>query len=209
MNIITIPNGTAQGNCYIAENGSDAVVIDPGCMENRLSAYIAENLGKIKMILLTHRHFDHLSAAVSLRKATGAKIVIHELDECGLYSDMLSLSRAMGGSFYEKADPDTKADIYVDDEDTVNVGGMRFKVIHTPGHTEGGVCYLCDNILFSGDTLFKGSIGRTDFPSGNSAEMRESLNRLCQLPDSTVVYPGHGPVTSIGEEKANNMFIKR
>ena len=115
----------------------------------------------------------------------------------------------MGGSFYEKADPDTKADIYVDDEDTVNVGGMRFKVIHTPGHTEGGVCYLCDNILFSGDTLFKGSIGRTDFPSGNSAEMLESLNRLCQLPDSTVVYPGHGPVTSIGEEKANNMFLKR
>ena len=209
MNIITIPNGTAQGNCYIAENGSDAVVIDPGCMENRLSAYIAQNADKIKMILLTHRHFDHLSAAVSLRKATGAKIVIHELDECGLYSDMLSLSRAMAGSFYEKPDPDTKADIYVDDEDTVNVGGMRFKVIHTPGHTEGGVCYLCDNILFSGDTLFKGSIGRTDFPSGNSAEMLESLNRLCQLPDSTVVYPGHGPVTSIGEEKANNMFLKR
>lgn len=209
MNIITIPNGTAQGNCYIAETESEAAVIDPGYMENRLSAYVTQNAEKIKMILLTHRHFDHLCAAVTLRKATGAKIVIHELDEGGLYSDMLNLSRTMGGSFYEKADPDAKADIYVDDGDTVNVGSMKFKVIHTPGHSEGGVCYLCDNILFSGDTLFKGSIGRTDFPSGNSAEMRDSLNRLCRLPDNTVVYPGHGPVTSIGEEKANNMFLKR
>lgn len=209
MNVITIPNGTAQGNCYIAETEIAAVVIDPGYIERELTEYITDNPGKIKYILLTHRHFDHLCAALTVRKATGAKIAIHELDECGLYSDMLSLSRSMGGSFYEKADPDAHADIYVDEGSVVNAGDMVFKVMHTPGHTEGGVCYLYENAIFSGDTLFKGSIGRTDFPSGNSAEMRDSLDRLCRLPDITVVYPGHGPETTIGEEKFSNMFLKR
>lgn len=209
MNVITIPNGTAQGNCYIAETESAAVVIDPGYIERKLTKYVADNPEKIKYILLTHRHFDHLCAAVSLRKLTGAKIVIHELDECGLYSDMLSLSRSMGGSFYEKADPDAHADIYVDEGSVINAGDMAFTVIHTPGHTEGGVCYLCENAIFSGDTLFKGSIGRTDFPSGNVAEMRASLDRLSRLSDNTVVYPGHGHETTIGEEKASNMFLKR
>ena len=115
----------------------------------------------------------------------------------------------MGGSFYEKADPDGHADIYVDEGSVINAGDMAFTVIHPPGHTEGGVCYLCENAIFSGDTLFKGSIGRTDFPSGNVAEMRASLDRLSRLSDNTVVYPGHGPETTIGEEKASNMFLKR
>lgn len=208
MNIITIPNGTMQANCYIVENDTAAAVIDPGYIERELSAYVAANWAKIKLILLTHRHFDHLSAAVALRKMTGAKIVINELDECGLYSDLLSLA-TMAGGFYGSADPDAHADIYVDEGDTVTAENIAFKVIHTPGHTEGGVCYLCENILFSGDTLFKGSIGRTDFPSSSNIEMRNSLNRLCKLPDNTVVYPGHGPATTIGEEKAANIYLKR
>ena len=115
----------------------------------------------------------------------------------------------MAGGFYGHADPDAHADVYVDEGDTVTAGEMVFKVLYTPGHSEGGVCYLCGNTLFSGDTLFKGSIGRTDFPSSNNMEMRESLDRLCVLPDDTVVYPGHGPMTTIGHEKQTNMFLKR
>lgn len=208
MNIITIPNGTLQANCYIVETEHAAVVIDPGYMERQLSSYVAENPNKIKFIMLTHRHFDHLAAANALKKLTGAKIVINELDEGGLYSDLLSLG-SMAGGFYNKADPDAHADIYVDEGDTVTAADMVFKVLYTPGHSEGGICFLIDNILFSGDTLFKGSIGRTDFPSSNMAEMRQSLDRLCTLPDETIVYPGHGEATTIGYEKSTNMFLKR
>jgi glyoxylase-like metal-dependent hydrolase (beta-lactamase superfamily II) len=208
MNVITIPNGTLQANCYIVETEKAAVIIDPGYLERQISQYIAENPNKIKFILLTHRHFDHLNAANAVKKMTGARIVIHELDEGGLYSDLLSLG-SMAGGFYGKADPDSHADIYVDEGDTVTAADMVFKVLYTPGHSEGGVCYLCDDLLFSGDTLFKGSIGRTDFPSSNNAEMRASLDRLCTLPDDTVVYPGHGPATTIGQEKQTNMFLRR
>ena len=208
MNVITIPNGTLQANCYIVETEHAAVVIDPGYLEKQMTSYVAENPDKIKFILLTHRHFDHVNAANALRKMTGAKIVIHELDEGGLFSDLLSLA-SMAGNFYGHADPDAHADVYVDEGDTVTAGEMVFKVLYTPGHSEGGVCYLCENNLFSGDTLFKGSIGRTDFPSSNNMEMRESLDRLCTLPDETVVYPGHGDMTTIGYEKQTNMFLKR
>ncbi len=208
MNVITVPNGTMQANCYIVETDHAAVVIDPGYLEKQITSYVAENPDKIKFILLTHRHFDHLNAANALRKMTGAKIVIHELDEGGLYSDLLSLG-SMAGGFYGHADPDAHADVYIDEGDTVTAGEMVFKVLYTPGHSEGGVCYLCENILFSGDTLFKGSIGRTDFPSSNNTEMRESLDRLCTLPDDTIVYPGHGPMTTIGHEKQTNIFLKR
>lgn len=208
MNVITIPNGTMQANCYIVETENSAVIIDPGFLERDIEKYIAENPNKIKYILLTHRHFDHLNAAVKARNLTGAKIVINELDEGGLYSDMLSLA-SMVGTFYGKADPDAHADIYVSEGDTVTVGDMVFTVMETPGHTEGGVCYVCNNVIFSGDTLFKGSIGRTDFPSSSNIDMRKSLDRLCLLPDSMLVYPGHGPKTTIGEEKRSNMFLKR
>ena len=208
MNVITIPTGTMQANCYIAETENSAVIIDPGFLERDIEKYIAENPDKVKYILLTHRHFDHLNGAVKIRNLTGAKIVINELDEGGLYSDMLSLA-SMVGTFYGKADPDAHADIHVSEGDTVTVGDMVFTVMETPGHTEGGVCYVCDNVIFSGDTLFKGSIGRTDFPSSSNSDMRKSLDRLCLLPDNMLVYPGHGPMTTIGEEKRSNMFLKR
>ncbi len=208
MNIITIPTGTMQANCYIVETDNAAVIIDPGFLERDIVKYVTENPDKVKLILLTHRHFDHINAAVNLRERTKAKIVINELDECGLYSDMLSLA-AMAGNFYGKADPDSHADILVSEGDTVTAGDLTFKVMYTPGHSEGGVCYICDGVIFSGDTLFKGSIGRTDFPSSSNSEMKSSLDRLCELPDDMSVYPGHGPSTTIGDEKRTNMFLKR
>lgn len=208
MNIITIPTGTMQANCYIVETDNAAVIIDPGFLERDIVKYVTENPDKVKLILLTHRHFDHINAAVNLREITKAKIVINELDECGLYSDMLSLA-AMAGNFYGKADPDSHADILVSEGDTVTAGDLTFKVMYTPGHSEGGVCYICDGVIFSGDTLFKGSIGRTDFPSSSNSEMKRSLDRLCELPDDMSVYPGHGPSTTIGDEKRTNMFLKR
>ncbi len=207
MNVITIPTGTMQANCYIVETENAAVVIDPGFLEREIVKYATENPGKVQYILLTHRHFDHINGAVALRKMTNAKIVIHELDECGLFSDMLSLA-SMAGGFYGKADPEATADVLVDEGDIVSAGDMTFRVIYTPGHSEGGVCYLLDNMIFSGDTLFKGSIGRTDFPSSSIGDMRVSLDRLCELPDSTLVYPGHGPETTIGQEKCTNMFLR-
>ncbi len=208
MRVITVPCGTLQANCYIVESDIAAVIIDPGYLERDLLKYATDNKGKIKYILLTHRHFDHVNAAVALRKITDAKIVIHELDEGGLFSDLLSL-RSMAGNFYSSADPDAHADYYVDEGDTVTAGDMVFNVLYTPGHTEGGISFLCDGKLFSGDTLFKGSIGRTDFPSSDMTEMRASLDRLCTLPDETVVYPGHGAETTIGAEKKSNMFLAR
>ncbi len=208
MNIITIPTGTMQANCYIVETDNAAVIIDPGFLERDIVKYVTENPDKVKLILLTHRHFDHINAAVNLREMTKAKIVINELDECGLYSDMLSLA-TMAGNFYGKADPDSHADILVSEGDTVTAGDLTFKVMYTPGHSEGGVCYICDGVIFSGDTLFKSSIGRTDFPSSSNSEMKRSLDRLCELPDDMSVYPGHGPSTTIGEEKRTNMFLKR
>ena len=208
MNIITIPTGTMQANCYIVETDNAAVIIDPGFLERDIVKYVTENPDKVKLILLTHRHFDHINAAVNLREMTKAKIVINELDECGLYSDMLSLA-TMAGNFYGKADPDSHADILVSEGDTVTAGDLTFKVMYTPGHSEGGVCYICDGVIFSGDTLFKSSIGRTDFPSSSNSEMKRSLDRLCELPDDMSVYPGHGPSTTIGDEKRTNMFLKR
>ncbi len=208
MNVITIPTGAMQANCYIVETDKAAVIIDPGFLDKIIVKYVTENPNKVKYILLTHRHFDHINAAVSLREITGAKIVINELDECGLYSDKLSLA-SMVGDVYGNANIDSRADVFVNEGDIITVEDMVFSVMYTPGHSKGSVCYLSENVIFSGDTLFKGSIGRTDFPSSSNKEMRASLDCLRELPDSMIVYPGHGPITTIGEEKSSNIFLMR
>lgn len=206
MKIKCIPCGMLQANCYIVEGENSAVVIDPGYIEPGLVSYVSENKGKIKYILLTHRHFDHTYGAVALRKMTDAKIVVSAADECGIYSDELSLAKMVNGA-YGMADTLARADILVSEGDTITVDELEFKVIETPGHSPGGVCYITDEAVFSGDTLFAGSIGRTDFPFSSHTDMLQALKRLKELPDSYTVYSGHGGVTTIGEEKNNNIFM--
>ncbi len=206
MNIKTIVCGMLEANCYIVESNDVSVIIDPGFLDSKLLAYAKENAEKIKYIFLTHRHFDHVNAAVNLRKITDAKIVVHKLDECGLYSDEKSLT-AMCGYVYGTAEEDARADVLVADGDEITVGDLVFKVKETPGHSPGSVTYHIDKTIFCGDVLFKGSIGRTDFPEGNVVDMRESLKALSALPDDTVVYSGHGPSTTIGYEKMTNYYM--
>ncbi len=208
MNVTTVPCGLLQANCYLVEGENEALVIDPGYLEDTIVSFATKNSKKIKYILLTHRHFDHLNGAVALRKMTVAPIVIHKDDECGLYSDDDSLTNVCRG-FYGFADKNSRADIIVTDNDTLKLNEFDIKVIHTPGHTVGGVCYFINGVLFSGDTLFKGTAGRTDFPGGSLEDIIKSISRLGELfDDSTLVYPGHGESTTIGDERFSNPFFK-
>ncbi len=206
MNVKCIPCGMMQANCYIIEDEKDAVIIDPGYIEPEIIDYIKENENKVKYILLTHRHFDHVAAAVTLRKKTGAKIVVHKLDECGLNDAEKSLAN-MWENDYEYPNSNSRADILVAEGDIISAGNLKFSVIETPGHSEGGVCYISQNLLFTGDTLFCGSIGRTDFFGSNAVDMVKSLKRLKAMPRDMVIYTGHGNSSTIGREIDSNIYL--
>ena len=207
MNILTYSCGALAANCYIIETDNDAVIIDPGFLEKGIVDYINTNPGKIKLIMLTHGHFDHIFAAEKVKNMTGADIVIGKGDELALISDDFNLSSGFG-SLYGSIGNNPKNERLVLDGDTLSVGCMEFKVIATPGHSPGGVCYLSENNLFSGDTLFAGSIGRTDFPHSNVSDMLKSLEKLKAFDDDIKVYPGHGEGTTIGIEKESNYYLK-
>lgn len=207
MNILTYSCGALAANCYIIETDTDAVIIDPGFLEKGIVDHINTNPGKIKLIMLTHGHFDHIFAAEKVKNMTGADIVIGQGDELALISDDFNLSSGFG-SLYGSIGNNTKNERLVLDGDTLTVGCMEFKVIATPGHSPGGVCYLVENNLFSGDTLFAGSIGRTDFPHSNVSDMLKSLEKLKAFDNDIKVYPGHGESTTIGIEKESNYYLK-
>lgn len=207
MNILTYSCGDLAANCYIIETDTDAVIIDPGFLEKGIVDHINTNPGKIKLIMLTHGHFDHIFAAEKVKNMTGADIVIGQGDELALISDDFNLSSGFG-SLYGSIGNNTKNERLVLDGDTLTVGCMEFKVIATPGHSPGGVCYLVENNLFSGDTLFAGSIGRTDFPHSNVSDMLKSLEKLKAFDNDIKVYPGHGESTTIGIEKESNYYLK-
>lgn len=197
--------GSFAVNCYMAmcEETKEAIIIDPGGQAELIKRMIDKNEAKVKYIVLTHGHGDHIGALVELKKLTGADILVSE-DE----NEML-----MNATYNESAricpEPiEISADVFARDNDHYDFGNLSFKVIKTPGHTKGGMCILTENCLFSGDTLFKTSVGRTDLHGGNMQTLVNSIAfKLFNLADDTVVYPGHGPKTSIGFEKANNPFI--
>ena len=201
MEINKVVVGDLQVNCYIISNGNDAVVIDAG---DDYENIIKEAKGKnIKAVLLTHGHFDHTGAVNALQK-NGAKVYISKNEEYMLSDSYSCLSAPFGYPFNE-----IKADFTFDDGDTLNICDIAFKVILTPGHTTGSACFLVNDILFSGDTLFYRSIGRTDFPGGNFEVISQSIKeKLYTLPESTVVYAGHGEKTTIGLEKKFNPFVR-
>lgn len=196
--------GSLEVNCYILadEESLDALVIDPGDEDDRILDVIKRKDLKLKYIINTHAHFDHVGVNQSLKDATGAEILIHE-------SDKELLRHAGDQAFLYGLDvPPSNADIFLKDGDDIIVGKIKLKVIHTPGHSEGGICLLGEGFVFTGDTLFAGSVGRTDFPGGDQVKLLESIRkRLALLPDNTRVYPGHGPETKIGEEKKYNPFF--
>lgn len=201
MEITKIVVGDLQVNCYIVSNGSDAVVIDPG--DDYEDIIKAAQGKKIKAVLLTHGHFDHTGAVKRLQK-DGAEVYVSKNEEYMLSDSYSCLSAPFGFPFNE-----IKADHTFDDGDNLNLCGITFKVILTPGHTTGSVCFLVDNILFSGDTLFLGSIGRTDFPGGDFDVISKSIKeKLYTLEENIKVYAGHGEETTIGQEKMFNPFVR-
>ena len=184
--------GPVQTNCYFAinEETKELIIIDPGDAAKQLSERIRKEGCKPVAILLTHGHFDHASAAEELAKEFGISIYIYEDDKETL--------------------EDPEADVFLKDEQELDLAGFHIRVLHTPGHTKGGCCYYFpyEDVLFSGDTLFCTSVGRTDFKGGSSSDLIRSIKeKLMVLPDRTTVYPGHNDVTSIENERMYNPYL--
>ncbi|MDR1082884.1 MAG: MBL fold metallo-hydrolase [Coriobacteriales bacterium] len=186
-------------NCYILSDAADATrvtVVDPGAQVEKIRAAVGDRT--VERIVLTHRHYDHVGALAQLVQATGAEVVAHTLDAQAISEPAPSrLSPARHAT--PTGVPVTKT---VEDGDIIRVGNTQLSVLYTPGHTIGSICLYDDNdhILIAGDTLFRGAVGRTDLPTGNAAQQRESLRKLAQLPGDTKVHPGHDQDTSIGRE---------
>lgn len=189
-------------NCYIVEDEEtkETMVIDPGGEPDKIIDMLnLLSIDKLKYIYLTHCHGDHFGAILNLKQEKGGKVLIHRHDAEGLYNPSISLTYYIG-----MEDIELEADSRVDEGDRIHLGNLEFKVIHTPGHTKGGTCLYCEKegLLFSGDTLFKGTWGRTDLPTSNFPDIIDSItNKLTKLPDDTIVYPGHGRMTRIKDEE--------
>lgn len=190
-------------NCYAAITDDGVFLVDPGEYTDKLREFVLKNAEKIKFILLTHRHFDHVVAVAQIIKdCPDAKVVIHEKDAGGLTDSSVSLAER-----FDALQQSVCPDILVSEGSVVEMGGTVIKVLHTPGHTAGSVCYHVGDNIFCGDTIFKGSCGRTDLPSGNSAELTNSLQRLKNLPFDAKLYPGHNDVTTLSYERSHNPYL--
>ena len=195
-------------NCYIIldEKSKETMVIDPAGDVDKIEELIHILDGKLKYIYLTHCHGDHILGVRELKNRCGGKILIHREDAEGLNDKNINLS-----GIIDIPEIELVADSRIDDNDLIHLGDLEFKVIHTPGHTKGGTCLYCqkENCLFSGDTLFRNTWGRTDLPTSSREDIMDSIvNKLMVLPDETIVYPGHGMMTKIGEEKSIYLELK-
>lgn len=207
---IILPVGLLQCNCSIFgdEQSHEAVVVDPGDEIENITAALDRHQLKVKAIVITHAHIDHVAGAHKLRALTGAPVYMNERDR-----DLLNaLDIQAGWLGVEAPPPATEIDGAARDGAVLSLGGAEFHVLETPGHTQGSVCLWIpqENKLVAGDTLFRDSIGRTDLPGGNSRQILSSIKtRLLDLPDDAVVIPGHGENTTIGREKSRNPFLQR
>ena len=198
MLIKTLPVGQLETNCYVVTNESslECVVIDPGDESNTILNYLEDNHLHCRAILLTHGHYDHVGAVDAVAEETGAPVYMNPLDDNRNAQDShLPYSLPENGHPYQ-------------DGDTLKLAGLQFEVIGTPGHTPGGVTLKCENALFTGDTLFKGSCGRTDLPGGDMLEELSSLKKLCSLPGDYEVYPGHMDSSTLERERMFNYYCR-
>ena len=192
MEILAIPVGSYQTNCYIVWQAGreDCVLIDPGDQPKKILEEVERQGKQVAAILLTHGHFDHVGAVRKIASEVDCPVYLHPAEK--------------KLPFFMTAGPLYSTDGY---EDTVSVAGLDFQILHTPGHTPGSVCLLCNGVMFSGDTLFAGSCGRTDFPGSNPGDMAVSLKKLKELPEDYRVYPGHAEDTTLSYERENNPYM--
>ncbi len=205
MNIVTLVLGPLQVNCYLFydETTKECMVIDPGAEGPKIIDEIEKRDLRVKYILNTHGHVDHISANAYVKERLEAPLLIHEEDAAMLGDGAINMSSYLGEEINKPL-----ADRLLKDGDVLELGENKIRVLHTPGHTRGGISLICGNICFSGDTLFLMSVGRTDLPGGSFKQLIDSIkNKLFTLDDEVVVYPGHGPETTIGQEKAGNPFV--
>ncbi|MGD9210225.1 MAG: MBL fold metallo-hydrolase [Desulfobacteraceae bacterium] len=198
--------GPIQANCYIigCPKTQETAVIDPGDEGDKILMLLAKNSLKVTKIINTHGHFDHVGANRYIKEATGADLLIHRKD-----ASMLSQLSTAAAAWGMRAENSPAPDKELEDGDTISFGEITLNVIHTPGHTHGGISLYGENCVFVGDTLFAGSIGRTDLPGGDYETIISSIQqKLFTLPEETKVYPGHMGTTTIGMEKRNNPFCR-
>lgn len=189
-------------NCYIVEDeiSKETMVIDPGAEADKIIEMLDVLNAKLKYIYLTHCHGDHIGAVGLLKKRKGGKVLIHRFDAEGLYKPEISLTTYIGMDIGFELEADSR----LDDGDLIHLGNLEFKVIHTPGHTCGGSSIYCkqEELIFSGDTIFRGTWGRTDLPTGSFTAIMDSImNKILVLPPETIIYPGHGKSSKIKEER--------
>jgi hydroxyacylglutathione hydrolase len=216
MKIDRLVLGEFETNCYVlrsSDKATDCLIIDTGLDVKQLLAFLERNELTPKALVITHGHIDHIAGVAKLRaKYPDIKVYIHKLDAEKLTDSTSNLSFMLDSedSKSDRSFSTEKADYLVDEPDVIEQAGIKLKVLHTPGHTPGGMCLYCEseNIVFVGDTLFADSVGRTDFPGGNMRQLIEGIKtKLLTLPNDTVIYPGHGNRTTIGREKTHNPFL--
>lgn len=198
-----MPLGVMGTNCYLVfDDQKQGVLIDPGANATFILNAIQEQGVTLHYILLTHGHFDHVGALEEVRRATGAPVAIHQDD-----AYRLPQVDKEGARFGVYTAPQQPADLLLKDEQTLEAGDLQLRILHTPGHTEGGITILCGQAMFTGDTLFCDGVGRTDLPGGDELELHNSLVRIASFSDNYAVYPGHGDVTNLDREKEANPYL--
>jgi hydroxyacylglutathione hydrolase len=204
VKIETIVVGPLQVNCYVVydDKSLDALVIDAGDEPDKILKFVKSKNLKVSRIICTHAHFDHTGGIATLREKTGAKVMLH-IDDLEIYSRIESQGALWGFHVVQPPHPD----LFLRDGEEVVIGEAKLKVMHTPGHSPGGICLVADGIVFTGDTVFAGSIGRTDFYGGSIEALKVSFKKVLSLPPETKLLPGHGNWTTVEDEWQQNFFV--